>query len=461
MLRGKKGGLSIMITDMTKGKPLNLLLNFTLPLLIGNIFQQLYNFVDTIVVGRFVGPNSLAAVGSTGAIMFFMNALIFGLNMGAGIVVSQFFGAKRYEYMKKSVASLAYISSFVSVIITFIGVFGARLILKLLKVPEEILGEASLYMKICCGGTIFMAIYSAAATILRSVGDSKTPFYAIVLSSVTNIICNLLFVLLFRWGTAGVAIGTVLSQFLSAILCVTVIIKNRHEIQLYNMSWHVDGSMVRVIFNNGMPGAMQSAMIALAGISVQGIVNSFGTSTMAAYAAVQRIDSIAIQFVVAIASSLSVFTGQNIGSGNLARIKEGLKATLFMMMIACISIVIIVVFAGKYLLLLFLDAEKAAEAIRIAQQYLTIIGIAYIISGFMNSYLNLLRGAGDVKVSLFAGIAEVTGRIVFATILVKYLGTWGIWIATPCSWFCGCLIPVIRYYKGNWKKYCIIQPNKE
>ncbi len=435
---------------MTKGSPAKLLLGFTLPLLAGNVFQQLYNLVDTIVVGRFVGADSLAAVGTTGVVLFFLYALLFGMSVGAGIVMAQLFGAKSFESLQKAVVALVYLTLFLTVVISLIGVVGAPFILALLKVPESIRGEAILYMRICFSGTVCMAAYNVASTILRSVGDSRTPFYSIVLSSLTNVAANLLFVIVFKMGVAGVAYGTVVSQLLAAILCIVVVIRNRQELRLTGMNWKLDKGMAQTIVKTGVPSAIQSALIAVGGMTVQGLVNSFGTATMAAYTAVQRIDSVAIQVVIAIASSLSVFTGQNIGCGNLERVRAALRATLVMMMTACGLIALVVVTCGHWMLKLFLDSREAADAIAIGSQYLTVIGIAYLIAGVMNSYQNLIRGAGDVNVSLFAGIAEVAGRVIFANLFVRWWGTWGIWIATPCSWFCGCMIPVIRYYSGRW-----------
>ena len=213
--------------------------------------------------------------------------------------------------------------------------------------------------------------------------------------------------------------------------------------------------MIKIVVKAGVPFAVQSSLISLGGMSVQGLVNTFGMETMSAYAAVQRIDSVTIQVVVAIASALSVFTGQNIGSQNFARIREALHKTLIIMMICCVSLAVIVLCLKSQLLSIFLDPVQAANAIRIGSSYMTIIVIAYIIAGVMNSYLNLIRGAGDVNASLLAGVAEITGRIVFAYLLVKPLGVTGIWIATPLSWGCGCLYCIYRYYSGKWKRQWI------
>ena len=442
-----------MNKDMTQGKAGELILSFSLPLMIANVCQQLYNIVDTAVVGRFVGENALAAVGTTGSIVFFMCALVLGLNLGAGIAVSQYFGAKNFRSLVNSVSSLIIIDAILSALITAVGVLGAPLILKILSVPSVIALDAAKYMRICFAGTIFMVSYNASATILRSMGDSKTPFVAVMISSVVNVACNLLFVLVCGWGVAGVALGTILSQFFSALYCICVIVKNKNL--LFNsekFSLRFEKHSAFIIAKNGIPSALQSALICLGGLSVQGLVNSFGTQTIAAYTAVQRIDGIAIQVVVAIASSLSVYTGQNVGAGKMERIKDGLRATLLIMLISCAAIALLTLVFGKYMLIIFLDPATSQDSIEIGGQYLVIIGIAYIIAGVMNSYLNVIRGAGDVNVALFAGVAEVVARVVFASTLVRFFGTWGIWFATPLSWGCGCVIPVVRYYRGKWKK---------
>lgn len=440
-----------MTLDMTKGKPLALLIRFAVPLMIGNIFQQLYNLVDTVIVGRFVGADALAAVGTTGIVCFLMCSLMIGLSVGAGIVVSQFFGVGNIEKLKSAVVSLIWLTVIVTVTMSLIGFFGARAFLTLLQVPENILEDAVAYLQICSAFLLGMALYNATASILRSVGDSKTPLIAMVVSSVTNVGLNFLFVLVFRMGVKGVAYGTVISQIISAVICMERLIKNRKEIGLENLPLVPDKDMVWVIVRAGIPSAVQSSLISLGGISVQGLVNTFGTSTMAAYAAVVRIDSIAVQIVVAIANALSVFTGQNIGLGYMDRIKEALYKTLALMMGICVALGVLVFLFRRPMLSLFLDPVEAAEAIEIGCEYMMIIGVAYVISGVMNSYLNVIRGAGDVNASFLAGIAEIAGRLVFAYLLVIPLGTLGIWLATPLSWGCGCIYSVYRYYSGKWK----------
>lgn len=444
-----------MAMNMTEGKPYKVILKFAIPMLLGNLFQQAYNLVDTIIVGKFVGEDALAAVGTTGSLLFFMTAIVYGLCNGASIIISQYFGSRNYEKLKKTVVSLAYIIAILTVIISIVGYLGAETFLGMLKVPDHIIGESTKYVRISFLFMIGVTFYNGAAAILRSMGDSKTPLYSLIAASITNIVLDLVFIINFNMGVSGAAYATVISQIVSAIICIVHIYKIRNEIHLDNLELKANKESIVLIIKTGVPSAFQSSLIALGGMSVQSLINSFGSTVMSAFAAVQKIDSVAIQIIVSLGTSMSVFTGQNIGSKKMDRIKEGLRSTLIMMTTASVILAVSVLIFKEPLLSVFLDKEKSSEAIQVGSVYLSIIGIAYIISGVMNSYINLIRGAGDVNVSMIAGLAELAARIVFAYILVKPLGITGVWLATPISWGCGCIIPVVRYYMGTWKNKSI------
>lgn len=447
-----------MIIDMTQGKPMKQLLRFSLPIMAGNLFQQLYNVVDTAVVGKFVGADALAAVGTTGTIMFFFNTWIMGLFNGSGVIMAQYWGSKKYKDFKEVAAAMIRITIVMTVVIALMGPLLAPHMLKLIQVPEDILPDSKLYLRICLCFCLFGAVYNACSVTLRSVGDSKTPFKAMVTASIVNIGLDLLLVLYFKMGVAGVAIATVIAQFCSAGICLTHILRHKEEMQLDGVLQADGVSKIGQICRIGIPTAVQSCMISVGGMSVQGLVNSYGKDVMAAYTTAQRIDSVTIQVIVAIGNAMSVFTGQNIGCKDYQRIRQGLRDTLKLMMCASVCLAVIVLLGRYQLLGLFLDPVKDARAITYAGQYLSIIGIAYMIAGIMNSYLNVIRGAGDVKTSVTAGFAELAGRIVFAFLLSGPvgLGVFGIWMATPLSWACGCIIPVIGYYRGSWKYKSVV-----
>ena len=403
--------------DMTQGKPLKLIIGFAIPMLIGNIFQQVYNVADTVIVGRFLGESALAGVGSTGTLTYFLLALVSGMCNGAGLVVAQCFGCGNKERLAKTVTALIWVAGVLTCIMSLIGIFGAEFFLRLLSVPENVIGYSATYLHIIYTFVFGSVVYNGCAAILNSVG----------------------------------AYATILAQCTSAVICFVKVRQVREEIGLSLMKWKPEVHYIQLVVKTGFPAAFQSCMIALGGMSVQRLVNSFGSSTMAAYVAANRVDSVAIQVIVSVGTALSVFTGQNIAKNQYDRIREALYKTLAVMVGASVCIATLVLIFRVQLMSLFLDAGESAEAIGIGCTYLTIIGVAYVIAGVMQSYQNVIRGAGDVNTCMVAGLTELSGRIVFAYLLSGTLGVTGIWIATPLSWSCGCVIPVIRYYSGKWK----------
>lgn len=438
-------------TSMTEGSPVKLILAFSAPLLLGNIFQQLYNLVDSTVVGRFVGANALAAVGAPGTIMALTLCLCFGLTNGAGIIIAQCFGAKNYNQLKATIGALICIISITALVLMIIGIAGAPFFLRLVSTPDEIINDAVLYMRIVMIGTPFSMAYNGASAILRNMGDSKTPLLMLMLSSFLNIVLDLIFVLVFGMAVMGVGIATVVSQAVSAAACIIYMRRYKNELHLDGLKIRFNRRCSKQIFKTGVPTALQSCMISLGTLSVQRLINSFGTQAVAAYTASTKIDSVAIMVVVTMGMSLAVYSGQNIGAGKIDRIKSGLYKTLALVLTYCVIMAVVMIFFGNNLLRIFLDPSEAGEAVSIGTQYLRIIGIAYFMAGIMRCYLNVVHGTGDVNISMLTGLAELAFRIIASYVLVKPLGLTGLWIAIPISWGCGSLIPVIRYYSGKWK----------
>ena len=439
-----------MIHDMTKGRPLKMILSFSAPMLIGNIFQQIYNFVDAAVVGKFVGTQSLAAVGATSQLMTLAVCFMMGLTNGAGIIISQCFGKRDYDKLRTTVATLVYIVAGMAVITSAAGVCLARPVLTVLNTPPDVIDESVRYISIIFAFLTATAAYNASNAVLRNLGDSKTPLVALIISSVLNVGMDLLFVVVFGMGVAGAALATVIAQMISAVFCIMHIVRHRKILNLEGLVWKADKETAVKIFRTGLPASLESCLISLGTMSVQRLVNSFGSMTMAAYTAATRIDSIAIMPVVSVGMSLSVFTGQNMGAGNIDRIKQGLYRTLAALIGICVVIAAGIVVFRTQLLEMFIDVDVAAEAIEIGSRYLTIVCIAYFVAAVMRSYLNVLRGAGDVNTSAVSGITELGARILFAYVLVRFFGATGIWIATPLAWAAGAVIPVARYYSGKW-----------
>jgi putative MATE family efflux protein len=425
-------------------------------MLIGNIFQQIYNVVDTLIVGQYLGEKALAGVGSTGTLSGFLLAFVIGLCNGAGLVVAQCFGCHDSDNMKKAVVALIWVAGIMTVVTACVGIIGAEFFLRLLSVPDNVMGYSVIYLRIVYSLVLGNIAYNGASSILRSTGDSKTPLYSLMCASLLNVVLDIFFIVVCNLGVAGVAYATVISQHISAIICIACLFRKRKAIGLDNIGFHTDYTSSILIVKTGFPSAFQSCMISLGGMSVQRLINSYGASVMAAYVAANRIDSVAIQVIVSIGTALSVFTGQNMGINNFKRIHEGLRKTLAMMMLASISIAFFVLIFRFKLMEFFLDSETSPEAVKIGATYLSIIGIAYVIAGIMQSYQNVIRGSGDVNTCMVAGLTELSGRIFCAYLLSSLLGVTGIWIATPLSWSCGCVIPVIRYYSGKWKNKRLI-----
>ena len=442
--------------NMTTGKPMPLIVGFAVPLLIGGVFQQVYNLVDVMIVGRYLGEQALAGVGSTGSLTFFMLSLVMGLCNGAGILVAQCFGVGNFYDMRRAVTSIIWIAGILTTVVILIGVFACPFFLRLLSVPEDVIDYSVTYMRILLLFTGGSVAYNGASAVLRSLGDSKTPLTALIIASVINILLDLLLIVVIPLKVAGAAIATVIAQHVSAGYCLFYLYKKREEFGLVGILTKPDRDMTVKIFQIGVPTAFQSCLISIGSMSVQRLINSFGTSVMAGYTAAAKIDSIAIQVITSLGSALSVFTSQNIGNRQFKRIREGLHCTLFMSIVSALIIAATAMLCGQQLMRLFLGTDQSQDAVTVGAQYLTVMGIAYLICAVMQNYQNIIRGAGDANTCMIAGFTELAGRITFAYLLAPHLGEMGIWIATPLSWGCGCVVPVFRYYSGKWKNKALV-----
>lgn len=448
-----------MIKNMNEGNPAKLILTFAGPMILGNIFQQFYNMIDAIVVGRFVGANALAAVGSSGSTNFLLISLMMGLTNGASIIIAQYFGHGDFKTMRKSIVALLHIILVVGILTSIVGVSASRAILTALHTPEVILDDAVLFMQVFFAGVLTMAVYNMCSAVLRSIGDSKTPLLSLVLSTFVNIVLDLLFVVVFHLGVAGVAVATLIAQFCSAAFCIFVIIKKHPVLHIQKDEFHVDSLLIGKILKLGVPTALQSSLIAIGNMSVQSLVNSCGEMTVAAYTAATKIDSIAIQPIVSVGTAMSIFTGQNIGGGNIDRIKKALRQILMIMIAGCIVVASLIVALRVPLLSLFLNKNEAYEAILIGSKYLQIVCVAYVIAGIMQTFLNIIRGAGDVYASVTAGMIELITRVSFSYLLIHYLGSTGLWFAIPLSWGMACIVTIFFYLSGRWKTKTVIKNN--
>ncbi len=437
------------VFNMTEGSPAKLLLKFTIPMLIGNLFQQLYNMVDSIVVGRFVGANALAAVGATGSLNFFIFAMSFGISAGVGVVVSQYFGADKPEMIERGIANGMYLLGIVSLIMGVFGIFGARPLLRMLDTPEVILEDAAIYMIVSCAGILAVAAYNGVAAILRALGDSRTPLYFMLVSCFINIVLDLLFVIVFDWAVFGVALATVIAQLASAIGAGAYALWKVPYFRVRKKNRAVRLEIIGHCFQLGLPIALQNALISISCIFLQKVVNGFGESVVAANTALGRIEQIVQQPFGSLGAALTTYTGQNIGAGNTERVKQGYKAGFISVLIFSLVMLIPCQFFGEQIIGIFV---KDAEVIAIGAKGLAITSAFYFFLGMIYVARSVLNGAGDAFYSMINGVMEIVGRVGFAIPLtmIPAIGMWGVFLTTGLTWCLTGIVSMIRYRQGKW-----------
>ena len=435
-----------MTNDMTTGNPVKLILLFSIPLLIGNIFQQFYSMVDTIIVGRFVGVEALAAVGTTSSMVFLVNGFVMGLTSGFAVLISQKYGAKDEAGVKKAVASSITLSIIATIIVTFISVISAKPLLALMNTPSNIMKDASTYIIILYAGNVAIIFYNMMAAILRALGDSKTPLYFLIVSSVLNIILDLVLIINFKMGVAGAAYATVISQGVSALLCVIYTYKKYKILRLKKEDFKVKKKYYRKHLKIGIPMALQFSITAIGIMTVQSAINIFGSTVIASYAAASKVLQLVMQPATTLGVTMATYCGQNIGAKRYDRIKEGVKKCVQISIITSVISAIILIFLGKYFVMMFVS-NPDAEILSYAQQVLNISAIFFIPLGLIFVYRNALQGIGDSFIPMMAGVYELVARAVVAFTLPKVLEFMGICLADPVAWFAAVIPLAYTYYK--------------
>ena len=453
------------ITDMTIGSPARHILSFAAPLLIGNIFQQFYNMVDSIIVGNFVGANAIAAVGTCGSMNFFCFSLSSGLAIGIGIVVAQYFGAKDYSNVRATIGNSIYVLGIASIVVSLLGYTLCPYMLRLLQCPDTIIKDSITYMRVTCCGIIFVAFYNGVASILRALGDSKSPLYFLILSSVINLVLDLVFVLTLKWGVFGVAFATIISQAASAITSLIYAYKRIPYFRLTKEELKPHMLIIARSFKLGTPIALQNSMISISMMVLQGVVNTFGETVMAAYTIVMRVEQLIQQPYSSIGAAITNYSGQNIGAGQIDRVKKGFRRGT--LMVLCFSLMIMPIFFifGKNIIGFFV---KEPEVIRIGAMALRITCFCYFGLGMIYVPRAVLNGCGDTGFAMINGITEVACRIGIAPLLTRVaaitlfgrlipIGFWGVWITTGFTWTFTAIVCLIRYKSGIWMKKTVIK----
>ncbi|MHC1747263.1 MAG: MATE family efflux transporter [Cellulosilyticaceae bacterium] len=439
-----------MTNNMTQGNPFKLFIWFSIPLLIGNIFQQLYSMVDTIIVGKFLGEEALAAVGSTGAMFFLVNGFLLGLTSGFSVMVAQRFGAKDEEGVKKAIASNILLTVVLTFVTTIVMLILKNPLLKLMNTPQNVFQYANTYITIIYAGIFTQAFYNMSAGILRALGDSKTPLYFLIVASVINIVLDLVFIVNFNMGVAGAAHATNIAQGLSAILCLVYSYKKFHILRLKKEDFRVPRTYYYKHFCIGLPMALQFSITAVGVMTLQSAINIFGSSVMAAYTAASKVNQLVLQPLVTYGVSTATFVGQNLGAGLYKRIHEGVRTITLLSIVTSILASSIILIFGRTLVGIFLE-NPSPEVIDYASQVLNYSAMFFIPLGLIFVYRNALQSMGESFVPMMAGVFELVARAVVAYTLPAFIGFAGICLADPAAWV-GAAIPLVIVYIIKMRK---------
>lgn len=441
--------------DLTNGHEGKLIFQFAAPMLLGNIFQQLFSVVDSIVVGNYIGKTALAAVGASFPVIFVMVSMIIGIVMGTTVVISQYFGAGDLVKVRRAIDTMYIYSSVAGVIATAAGIIFAEPLLRLLVLPEEIMPQATQYLKIYFSGIIIFFGYNGTSAVLRGLGDSKTPLYFLIIATVANIVLDLLFVAVFKWGVSGAAYATLIANGLAFALAIIWLNKTHKVIRIAVKGLHFDKEIFWHSIRIGLPTGIQQTLVAIGNLAIMGIVNTFGTNVIAAYSAASRVDMLAMVPAMSFSQAISTFVGQNIGANKTQRIRKGLRSTIKMSGIVTIVTTILIIIFGHLLMNLF---TKDPEVIRLGDQYLTIVSSFYIVFTLMFIYQGIMRGAGDTLIPMFFSLFSLwLIRIPLAFFLSGKVGEEGIWWSIPTGWVIGLALSYIYYKSGRWKRKAVVK----
>lgn len=466
--------------DLTIGKERRVIFNFATPMLLGNLFQQTYSFIDSIIVGNLIGDEALAAVGASFPIIFALISFVIGIGSGGTIIISQFYGAKDYKKVVKAIDTIFVFMFFSSLIIMFLGITFSRQIFEFTSLPADVIPFATQYLKTFLWGTILLFGFNGVNAILRGIGDSRTPVYFLVISSILNIILDYVFIKYLNLGIRGAALATVVASG-STFIAGGIYLNKTHKIIRINLlKISFDRSIFRQAVRIGIPSGFQQTFVAFGMIALYSIVNHFDTKVITAYSIAGRIDGLAMLPAMTFGQALAAFVGQNIGANKIDRVKRGLLATLSLSIIVSLAVTTFVITLRVFLIGLFTDTKEVME---VGSTYLVIVSSAYIIFSIMFSLNGVMRGAGDTLIPMFITLFSLwIIRIPIASILsgrmVEILQSWGlnvnlppllsgelaevgVWLSVPIAWASGAICSYIYYLSGNWKKKGVVQHSNE
>ena len=440
--------------DLTTGHEGKSIFFFAMPMLIGSLFQQLYNTADSIIVGRFIGKEAMAAVSGANPIMFLLVAALMGVSLGFSILVSQFYGSGDLKKVKATIDT-TYILLFIgSILISILGIVFGGPMLKLMNTPESVFAQSKLYLTIIFSGILFSAGYNSVSAILRGLGDSVTPLYFLIIATILNIVLDLTFIVVLRMGVEGVALATIMAQAVSFIISI-IYLNKKHEVLKFKIKEIVyDNKIFKDGLRLGLPSGVQQMLFSIGNMALQFLVNSYGTSAMAAFGAGLRIENFISLPIMNLGSAVSTFVAQNIGAGENERVKKGIRESIKMTLVLAVTVIALILLFRENLIALF-NTDK--DVIKIGSSYLFIIGPFFLFIGTSFVLSSAMKGAGDSMFALISSIVSLwLGRLPASYMLSKFFGTDGIWMGIPFGWTLGLIVTVIYYKKGHWKTKAIV-----
>lgn len=436
--------------NMTKGNITKLLIFFSIPMLIGNVFQQLYNLVDSVVVGRLVGADALAAIGATGSITFLFFALCNGIGSGGGIVTAQYFGSGDEKLVKSCIANTAYIMVVIPIVVGVAAFFLAKPLLEVLQTPDAIMKDALLYVKVMCIGLVFVSMYNYISSMLRALGDSKTPLYFLVFACLLNTVLDIVFVKYLKMSVWGAAIATLIAQFVSGMACLWYAVMHNPYFKLNKEDMKVNPPVIAAAVRMGVPLSLQFSLIAISTMALQRVVNSFGAITVAAFTAGSRIEQVIHQPYQTLGTALATYTGQNYGARKTERVFLGYRKSMRIMFVFTVIMVLFMQLFPRQITGWFVTEARVidmgAKSLRITSLFYVFLGIIYMVRGVLN-------GVGDAFFAMYNGVVEVIGRFTIPVLLtmLPFVGVWGIWWSVGIVWFISGFTAWLRYRKFRRK----------
>ena len=430
---------------MTAGNPTKIILDFTFPIFIGNVFQQFYNMADTVIVGKFVGTKALAAVGSTGTIMFLILGFVLGMTAGFTVLTAQKFGAGDMKAMRQTVGGAAVLSILVTIVLTVGSMLFMKPLLHFMHTPADIFDDAYSYIMIICAGIAAQMLYNLLASVLRALGNSKVPLYFLILSALLNIVLDLVLIIVFHLGAPGAAYATVISQGVSGVLCLVYIVKKIPVLHLERDDWKPKAHLLKIQLGIGIPMALQYSITAIGTMMVQTSLNLLGSGLVAAFTAASKIEQVVTQAYVALGTTMATYCAQNIGAGKVQRIRSGFRSATIMSFVYAVISGILIMTVGKYMTYLFVSGD-VAEIMASVDIYLKCVGIFFIPLAVVNLYRNGIQGMGYGILPMMAGVAELVGRGIVAVIAAGKRSYVGVCLASPIAWIFAAALLIVMYF---------------